>query len=86
LFLKILKNGHHLWIGHTIRQNEFVVNILEGATSGKKGLGKTSSTALKQIARNTEADSCTAMGRMACNKSRWKAANLSKDCRVRVRQ
>jgi len=34
---------------------------------------------LKEVARNTEADSRTAMKRMACNKSRWKAANQSKD-------
>jgi hypothetical protein len=35
LLLKILKNRHHSWTGHTIRHNEFVVNILEGAISGK---------------------------------------------------
>ena len=32
---------------HKIRQNESVVNILEGAIFGKKGLGKTSTTILK---------------------------------------
>ena len=36
LLVKILKNRRHSWIGHTIRHNEFVVNILEGAISGKK--------------------------------------------------
>jgi hypothetical protein len=40
LFLKILKNRRYLWIGHIIRHNEFVVNILEGAISGKKGVGR----------------------------------------------
>jgi len=35
LLLKSLKNRHHAWIGHTFRRNEFVVNILEGAISGK---------------------------------------------------
>jgi hypothetical protein len=34
---------------------------------------------LKQVARKTAADSYTAMKRMACNKSRWKAAIQSKD-------
>ena len=38
LLLKILKNRRRSWIGHTIRHNEFVVNILEGAISGKKRL------------------------------------------------
>jgi len=38
--LKILKFRRHSWIGHTVRHNEFVVNILEGAISGKKALGK----------------------------------------------
>ena len=38
------------------------------------------------IARNTEADSYTAMTRMACNKSRWKAACQSKDWRTRRRR
>jgi hypothetical protein len=33
LLLKILKNRRHLWVGHIIRHNEFVVNILEGAIS-----------------------------------------------------
>jgi len=39
--LKFLKNRHHSWIGHTIRHNEFVVNILEGEIFGEKGRGKT---------------------------------------------
>jgi hypothetical protein len=35
------KNRRHSWIGHTIRHNEFVVNILEGAIfGGKKCSGK----------------------------------------------
>jgi hypothetical protein len=37
LLLTISKNRRHSWIGHTVRHNEFVVNILEGAISGKKG-------------------------------------------------
>ena len=36
LFLKILRNRRYSWIGHIIRHNEFVANILEGAISGKK--------------------------------------------------
>ena len=42
-----LKIRRHSWIGQTIRHNEFVVNILEGAISGKKGRGTTSTTILK---------------------------------------
>ena len=79
LILKILKNRRHSWIGHTIRHNEFVVNILEGAISGKNAVGRPRLQYLKQVARNTGADSYTAMKRMACNKSKWKAANQSKD-------
>jgi hypothetical protein len=41
------KNRCLSWIGHTIRHNEFVVNILEGAISRKKVHGKTSTTILK---------------------------------------
>ena len=40
LLLKILKDRRHSWVGHTIRHNEFVVNILEGAISGKKDVGR----------------------------------------------
>jgi len=40
LLLRILKNRRHSWIGHTIRHNEFVVNILEGAISRKKAVGR----------------------------------------------
>jgi hypothetical protein len=35
LLLKILQNRHHSEIWNTIRHNEFLVNILEGAISGK---------------------------------------------------
>jgi hypothetical protein len=41
---------------------------------------------LKQVARYTVANSYTTMKRMACNKSRWKAANQSKDWRIRRRR
>jgi len=73
------KNRRHSWIGHAIRHNEFVVNILEGPIFGKKAVGRPGLHYLKQVSRNTAADSYTAMERMACNKSRWKAANRSKD-------
>ena len=53
LLLKILKNRSHSWIGHTIRHNEFVVNIPEGAISGKKAVGRPRLQYLKQVARNT---------------------------------
>jgi len=39
LLLKILKNRCHSWIGHTVRHNEFVINILEGAMSGENAVG-----------------------------------------------
>ena len=81
----LLKNRCHSWIGHTNRCNEFVVNILEGAISGNKAVGRPRLQYLKQVARNTGADSYTAMKRMACNNSRWKAANQSKDWRIRRR-
>jgi len=79
LFLKILKERHHSWIGHTIRHNEVVVNILEGAISGKRAVGRPRLQYLKQIARNIGADSYTTMEIIACNNSRWKAAIHSKD-------
>ena len=40
LFLKILKNRRHSWIGHIIRHNEFVVIILEGAIYTKQAVGR----------------------------------------------
>ena len=46
--LKVLRNRLHSWIVHKIMHNEFVVNILEGAISGKKkGRGKTATMILK---------------------------------------
>jgi hypothetical protein len=42
-----LKNRRRSWTGHTFRCNEFVVNMLEGAISGKKGCRKASSAILK---------------------------------------
>jgi hypothetical protein len=47
LHLKMLNNRRHSWIRHIIRHNEFVVNTLEKAISGKQGHGKTSTTILK---------------------------------------
>jgi len=46
LLLKMLENRCHSWIGHTIRHNEFVVNIPEGAISRKKA-----STTILQASR-----------------------------------
>jgi len=54
LLLKLSKNRRHLWIQHTIRHNEFVVNILEGAISGKKSRRKTSTTILKNKSPETQ--------------------------------
>ena len=76
LVLKILQNKCHSWIGHIISHNEFVVNILEGAICGKRAIGRPQPEYLKQVARNTAADSKRAMKRMACNNCRWK------DCRM----
>ena len=76
---KNFKPRGHSWIGHTVRHSEFVVNILEGATSGKKrAVGKPRLQYLQQFARNTGAESYTAMKRVPCNNSIWKAANQSK--------
>ena len=85
LILKILKNSRHSWIGHTVRHNEFVVKILEEAIFGKKTAGRPRLQYLKQDARISGADSYRAMKRMACNKSRWKAANQLKDLGIRKR-
>jgi hypothetical protein len=79
LLLRILKNRRHLLIGHIIRHNGFAVNILEGAILGKMAVGRPRLQYLKQVARNTAADSYIATKRMDSNKSSWKATNQSKD-------
>jgi len=53
LHLEILKNRRHSWIGHTVGHNEFVVNILETAISGKRAVGRPRLQYLKQGDRNT---------------------------------
>ena len=66
-------------VGHTIGHNEFVVNTLEGAIFEKKRLwGRPRLQYVKEVARNTAADSYTAMKRMACSSYSWKAANRSR--------
>jgi hypothetical protein len=45
----------------------------------KKAMVRPGLQYLKQIARNTGADSYRAKKGMACNNSRWKAANQSQD-------
>jgi hypothetical protein len=79
LLIKVLENRRHSWIRHTIRHNDDAVNILEGAISGKMAVGRRRLRYLKQVVRNTGADSYTAVKRMACNNCRWKAVNQSKD-------
>jgi hypothetical protein len=44
----------HSWIGHIIRYEEFVVNILEGAISGLKGVGRPRLQYLKQSPETQE--------------------------------
>ena len=61
LLLKIFKNRPHSWVGHTVRHNEFVINILEGAISGKKAVGRPRLQYLEQVTRNTAEDSYTAV-------------------------
>jgi hypothetical protein len=51
----------------------------------KRAVGRPGLQYLKQVARYTAADSYTAMERMACNSSRWKTANQSKDWGIRRR-
>jgi hypothetical protein len=60
---------------HMIMHNECVVNILEGATCGKKAMGRPRLQYLQQVPRNTGADNYTVTKRMACNQSRRRAAN-----------
>jgi hypothetical protein len=38
LLLQILQNRRHSWVGHTVRHNEFVENILDGTISGKEAV------------------------------------------------
>jgi len=45
------------------------------ATTKEKTVGRPRLQYLKQVARNRGADRYTTMKRMACNNSRWKAAN-----------
>jgi hypothetical protein len=80
LLLKMFRTRQcHSWIGHKVRHNEFVGNILEGEISGQKAVGRTGLQYLQQAASNTAADSYRAMERMACNSYRWKGANRLKD-------
>jgi hypothetical protein len=58
----------------------------EQTISGIKAVGRSGLQYLQQVARNTAADSCTAMKIMACNKSTWKAVNQSKDLEIRRRK
>jgi len=70
-------------MGHTIRHNEFVVNFLEGAISGKNAVGIPRLQYLNRVTRNTGADGYTAIKRMASNNSIWKGANQSAERRIR---
>ena len=84
---KNLKNRRNSWIGHIIKRNEFAVNVLEGAISGKKAVGRPGLQCLKQASRQRHSSwQLYSNGkRVACNSCRWKAANQSKSLRIRRR-
>jgi hypothetical protein len=63
-FFKIIKERRQSWLRHTICQNVFVVNILEGAIYGKKAAGNPRLQYLMQVARNIGADRYTAIERL----------------------
>jgi hypothetical protein len=62
-----------------------VVNFPVRTISRKKTVGRPRLQYLKQVTRNTAADSYTAVKRMTCNNSRWKAPNWSKVWRIIIR-
>jgi hypothetical protein len=53
LLLQMLQNRRHSWIRQRIRDNELVLNVLEGAISGKTAVGVPRLKYLKQVARKT---------------------------------
>jgi hypothetical protein len=62
-----------------IRHNECVGNIPDGVISGIKGPGKTSTTILKASRQKHRSWQLYSNEKMACNKSRRKATEQSKD-------
>ena len=97
LLLKTLEYRRHSWLGRTVRYNEFLVNILEGAISRKKGRGKASTTILKASRQkhrswqlyNSEKnglqqlqmESCQAIKRLKDTKKKTACLSLSADFR-----
>ena len=80
------KNRRHSLIGQKIWHNELVVNIPEGGISAEKAVGRPRLQYLMQITRDREANIFRAMKKIACNSSRRKAANQSKDWRIKRRR
>jgi hypothetical protein len=80
---KMLINRRCSCIGYIIRHNEFVVNILEGAISGKMAVGRPRIKYLEQFDRHTSVDSCTATKGWLATIPELTAANQSKGCRIR---
>jgi len=83
LLLEILKNRRHSWIWRKIRHSKFVGNILEGEVSGKNAVGNSQLKYLKEVDKNTKADSYTAMKNMACDIFRRKIATKLENRRKR---
>jgi hypothetical protein len=70
------ENRRHSWIGHTVRHNKFVVNILEGAISRKKAVGRPRLHLLKLTINNQKvpyANTAKYLGITLDAKLRWKA-------------
>ena len=85
LLLRILRNRHHSWLGHTIRHNEFVSKRRWRSNIRKKGRGKTSTTIFKASRQKHRMWQLYSKEQMAFKNSRWKAANQSEDWVIRIR-
>jgi hypothetical protein len=83
LTLQILKNWRHSWKGHTIKHNDFVVNIPWRRNIRKKGRRKTSTTVLKASREKHRSWQLYSNEKNGLQQFQMASSLLIKDCRKR---
>jgi len=81
LLLKILNNRRHSWIGHIIRHNKFVVNILDGVISGKNAMERPR-LQYSGMSPGTQQRTVNADSHIACRSPAMPCVNSHMPCRA----
>lgn len=74
--LKTASKRRHKWIGHILRHNEYMTNILEGTLEGSSTRGRPRQQYMEDVTKECKQRNYKDMKRVASNRQKWRALNL----------